>query len=125
VKALARRLNVTAASCGVPRFVALTQSVDGELQISDICMQQKPTAYHFMNPGERSAYLMQFRGKPTGTPRRASALSLADERGTCWISLQGSGVHPCAEGSYSVREYSPFHEHFPCRATRARCQSSA
>lgn len=113
VKALARRLDVSPATCGLPRFIALTETADRELHILDLCMQHRPTAYHFMNPGERSAYLAQFRNEAHRYAAGCQALSLADESSTSWVALEGAGLHPAACGAFSVRDCSPFQEEYP------------
>ncbi|CAI5511683.1 unnamed protein product [Closterium sp. Naga37s-1] len=113
VKGLARSMHADPASCGVPRYMALTETSTGELHVLDVRMQQRPTAYHFMNPDERRAYRHRF---PHETDRfleaSAALCSLHDSSSIGWMELQ-EGVHPSAAGRYSVRDVSPYEEEYP------------
>ncbi|CAI5517769.1 unnamed protein product, partial [Closterium sp. Naga37s-1] len=113
VKGLARSMHADPASCGVSRYMALTETSSGELHVLDVRMQQRPTAYHFMNPDERRAYRHRF---PHETDRfleaSAALCSSHDSSSIGWMELQ-EGVHPSAAGRYSVRDVSPYEEEYP------------
>ncbi|CAI5996731.1 unnamed protein product [Closterium sp. NIES-64] len=89
VKGLARSMHADPASCGVSRYMALTETSSGELHVLDVRMQQRPTAYHFMNPDERRAYRHRF---PHETDRfleaSAALCSSHDSSSIGWMELQ-------------------------------------
>eukprot|EP00475_Leptophrys_vorax_P010657 TRINITY_DN17253_c0_g1_i1.p1 TRINITY_DN17253_c0_g1~~TRINITY_DN17253_c0_g1_i1.p1 ORF type:complete len:477 (-),score=30.82 TRINITY_DN17253_c0_g1_i1:92-1498(-) len=116
VKGLARRLYVDPASCGIPRYVALTETGNGELHILDLRMQQRPTSYHFMNPEERRAYRTRFPHETDRVLEATAALCTSHETGIGFIDLQ-DGVHPAAAGRYSVRDVSPYEDEYPSIAS--------
>ncbi|GJP39971.1 hypothetical protein CLOM_g24282 [Closterium sp. NIES-68] len=112
VKGLTRRLYADPASCGVPRYMALTETSSGELHVLDVRMQQRPTAYHFMNPDERRAYRHRFPHETDRFLEASAALCSSDDGSIGWIELQ-EGVHPSATGRYSVRDVSPYEDEYP------------
>eukprot|EP00850_Spirogloea_muscicola_P020886 SM000229S07522 [mRNA] locus=s229:94705:97032:- [translate_table: standard] len=104
------------SACGLPRYFALVNWY-GVLRILDIKLQAKPTAYHFMQLEDRTAFRQQFLNDAARRAEGAATLggSAAMDAFCGWIELDKE-VHPAAAGYYSVSELSPVYERFPAVA---------
>ena len=108
VKDVARRLQAGTGSLGTPRFYVLiegpTDSADDDI-ILDIKRQGRPTGYWFTDAATQARYdaLFQNHARRAVEAQRAMLAGADDHLG--WLTL--------ADGTYSVRERSPYKDEFP------------
>lgn len=111
VKDIARRLHAGTGSLGTPRYYVLIEGASGgddDDRILDVKRQGPPTPFAFLSPAERAVT----DAVTTNSAERAviayRALVAGADDHLGWMTL--------SDGTYSVRERSPFKGSFPIEA---------
>jgi uncharacterized protein (DUF2252 family) len=117
VKDIARRLAAGTGSLGTRRFYVLIEAGPSgnpdDDRILDVKRQGKPTPYHFLGKKARREYDKQFEKNHA----RRQVVGYRDL--TCLTDAHLGWMH-LEDGTYSVRERSPFKEAFPGEALDSR-----
>jgi len=119
VKAVAHRLQAGTGSLGTPRYYVLiegTKSGTHDDRILDVKLQSRPTAYTYLGKQAQNEYDAQFEHEAHRHAEAYRALTRHTDRHLGWMILD--------DGSYSVRERSPYKEAFPGEALDTRTSFS-